>query len=346
MLELRLMYHYTRTVHAQLPDHDDARTRQMWEITIPQIAFSSEIVLGAILSLSALHLRMLSPEDKDLKYATGHYFGQAVRKYRPALGHIQESTAEPLLVTSIIITYYTWLISYSPTPGVPYQLPLQAFYCLRGVFDLLQELAPYIQSPTLTWLLEPAASIGVGNPPPNRFLSSFNQDMQRFVKTLNHNTTPEDKAVYKCGVEYLGLICNAIASGVSAAQVRRKISYFVARQPRRFTELLGMKDPRAMAILARNLALIHVVPYAWWLHGPPGLNLEEYHVRGFSELIPVEWLWVMDWPLRVVSGRLTLDGNGLPSPITPPQLTPPPPSPNETPEMTLRSVQLRPREVP
>jgi hypothetical protein len=118
----------------------------MWDIDIPQTAFGSDVVLSALLAISALHLRGIAPDDPDLTYAAGHYFGQAVRKYRPALAHITEPMAEPLLMTAMIVGFYTWSVSYTPNPGTPYTLPLQSFYLIRGVFEILMEVTGWIKS--------------------------------------------------------------------------------------------------------------------------------------------------------------------------------------------------------
>jgi hypothetical protein len=143
--------------------------------------------------------------------------------------------------------------------------------------------------------------------PTNYFLAIHQQDKDRFLRTCDDNTTLEDKEVYIEAFDYLSSICNALTGGVLPALIQRKISYFVPRLPRRFLDLLGRKDPRAMALMARDLSLLKLVDWAWWLHGAQGMAVEEYHVRGICELMPIEWLWAMDWPLRVACGRLKLD---------------------------------------
>jgi hypothetical protein len=278
----------------------------MWEVDIPQIAFGSDVVLSAVLALSALHLRMLTPNDSELMYAAGHFFGQAVRKYRPSLGNITEGMAEPILITAMIITYYTWLVSYSPNPGVPYTLPLQSFFLLRGVFDLLREVAPLVKNGNLGWLFVPPINTDPTIHPTTHFLALHQADKTRFLSACasDPKTSPADQDLYVNAFEYLSSICNALDQNVSSPLLQRKISYFVPRMPRRFLDLLAKKDPRAMALLARDLSLLKLVDWAWWLHGAKGMAVEEYHVRGICELMPIEWLWAMDWPLRVACGRL------------------------------------------
>jgi hypothetical protein len=306
------MYHYTKTTRDVLPDHGNMLCRGMWDLDVPQTAFGSDLVMSALLAISALHLRFLTPDDPDLTYAAGHYFGQAVRKYRPALAHITEPLAEPVLMTAMIVGYYTWLVSWTPNPGTPYTMPLQSFYLIRGVFDILMEVGPWIKSSNLKWVFVQPPVEDLDDPASTPFLVTYHLDRERFMKTLDDSISPEDKAVYVAGINYITSICNAIAKGAPGVLLREKIAYMIPALPGRFLSLIAQKDPRAMALIARDLSLLKLVEWSWWLHGPQNVNVEEYHVRGICELMPIEWLWAMDWPLRVASGRLGLHDEALP----------------------------------
>lgn len=316
MLELRLIYHYTKTANKDLPDHGSVLCRAMWDTDIPQAAFASDLVLSALLAITALHLRSSMPDDPDLAHAAGHYFGQAVRRYRPALQHITEPMADPLVMTAVLIGFYTWRISYTPNPGMPYTVPLQSLYLIRGVFDIVFEVGGWIKSTNLGWLFTQPPVEDLDKPASTAstdFLAAYHQDKDRFINTLDDNISPEDKEVYIAGVNYITSICNALARGASAEVIQQKIAYMVPVLPARFLALLSQKDPRAMALMARDFAMIKLTDWSWWLHGPKDMNVEEYHVRGICELMPIEWLWAMDWPLRVAAGRLGLQGESVPA---------------------------------
>jgi len=247
-----------------------------------------------------------------LTYAAGHYFGLAVKKYRPALAHITEPLAEPVLMTAMIVGYYTWLVSWIPNPGAPYTMPLQSFYLIRGVFDILMEIGPWIKSTNLKWLFIQPPVEDLDDPASTPFLVAYHLDRERLMKTLDDSISPEDKAVYIAGINYITSICNAITKGAPGVLLREKIAYMIPTLPTRFLTLIAQKDPRAMALIARDLSLLKLVEWSWWLHGPQNVNVEEYHVRGICELMPIEWLWAMDWPLRVASGRLGLHDEAPP----------------------------------
>jgi hypothetical protein len=63
----------------------------------------------------------------------------------------------------------------------------------------------------------------------------------------------------------------------------------------RFLELLRLKDARALALLARSLALLKVINSVWWLHGTgPLQRVTESSVAGIAEKVPLDWAWSME----------------------------------------------------
>lgn len=76
------------------------------------------------------------------------------------------------------------------------------------------------------------------------------------------------------------------------------------RLPQLFLELVALKDPRALALLARNLSLLKVVDNIWWLHGTGQSQQVAHHaLTGIQNLMPPEWAWAMEWPLQIVAGE-------------------------------------------
>lgn len=84
------------------------------------------------------------------------------------------------------------------------------------------------------------------------------------------------------------------------------------RLPQLFLELVARKDARALALLARNLALLKVVDNIWWLHGTGKTQqVAEHAVMGIRNLMPPEWTWAMEWPVQVVSGGEKMYGREI-----------------------------------
>lgn len=74
-----------------------------------------------------------------------------------------------------------------------------------------------------------------------------------------------------------------------------------------FLDFLSFHDPLAMALLARGIAMLKLVEYAWWVHGGGEYKVMTYDIHGICELMPSNCSWTMEWPLKLVSGEIGPD---------------------------------------
>jgi len=108
ILELKLIHHYTKTTcdHQNLNQMFPRLSHPRWQIDIPQMAFSSEIVLNALLGISAFHLLCLNPSDTSLDLASRKYLHTALVKQRAAMETIDFTNAEPIVVAGILLAFH------------------------------------------------------------------------------------------------------------------------------------------------------------------------------------------------------------------------------------------------
>ncbi|KAK0733491.1 hypothetical protein B0T26DRAFT_684597 [Lasiosphaeria miniovina] len=106
LLELRLMHQYTamtcKTITFTAPV-----TEEIWSITVPNLAFSgSQHLADAILAVAALHLRSITPNDRELVRASHAYMAATLAEYSAALTKgIDHTNAESLFLTSALIAF-------------------------------------------------------------------------------------------------------------------------------------------------------------------------------------------------------------------------------------------------
>jgi hypothetical protein len=132
---------------------------------------------------------------------------------------------------------------------------------------------------------------------------------------------PQEAFTFRLGLVELSTINTIIASPSQASitELHRRILNFPLRLPKEFLGALEKKSPIAMALLARSLALLCVVggEDAWWIFGASNISVGEEskgkvesvparEVRGLASLVGKEWKWVMEWPLKAVSGEIGL----------------------------------------
>jgi hypothetical protein len=64
-------------------------------------------------------------------------------------------------------------------------------------------------------------------------------------------------------------------------------------------------DARALALLARNLALLGVTNSVWWLHGSGrSQSVTEISIARIVKMLPLNWAWTIEWPFNVLADDL------------------------------------------
>ena len=173
----------------------------------------------------------------------------------------------------------------------------------------------------------------------SRFMESVNEDLAQLKETFSAiGVTEADREVYYATVAELKAMSYTIACGPPPAsnrspeydklefmgpgavgencvyastntcaatlwleKIHRRLATMPLRLPPRYLELVEQHDPRALALLARNLALLKTNSGIWWLHGVGRHSVAESAVRGIRSLLPNEWTWAMDWPQKVIN---------------------------------------------
>lgn len=279
-----------------------------WEIEIPQVAFSNELVLNAMLGISAVHLLSLNPEDQTLVLASGRYLDKALKQHRAAVEVMDSQNAEALIIAAILIAHHSWLAASTRTYQEPYRVDLGTYRMCQGINALVAKAAP--------WLLTTARDSSVGAnveveylpfPP---FLESAQKDMDILLHTLeDESATQEVKDVYAQVADQLMGTYSRIAHGSFVPPIEQDISAFLQRAPQLFVEHLAENKPIAMAMMARDIALLGILPdsSAWWIHGAGRCRMANTTVEGVCGLMPPEYLWMMVWPLKIISGDINLE---------------------------------------
>jgi hypothetical protein len=105
ILDLRLLHHYVTVACNDFPSVYDPQILHLWSVIVPQMGFTHEFLLDAILSSSAFHLSTLLSDDQSLADVGHKLYGRAVTKHREALSSLDQSTADPLCLTSVFIMW-------------------------------------------------------------------------------------------------------------------------------------------------------------------------------------------------------------------------------------------------
>ncbi|KAK0109201.1 hypothetical protein ONS96_003024 [Cadophora gregata f. sp. sojae] len=275
---------------------------------IPRLAFQSDLVLSALLGISALHQAALTPSDVEVSRAAEMYFDKSVTNHRQALSTATQDSAEFLLATAILICHHAWLAGHTSVPGRQYEIPLQTYYMARGIQALFDQMWPWLAGSAYLWYVERMPIEDFETPASN---SSFwirgQEDLDLLSKTFEHSeVSKRDRSVYKATARELRALYQAIDAQPSQPGIQRRVATMPLKLPKRFLDLVEMKYPRALVLLARNIALLNMIPHVWWLHGVrSSQSVTDTAISGIAAMLPSEWKWSMDWPLTVISGEFS-----------------------------------------
>ena len=310
-LELKLMHHYTALTARTLSDSPSQQNA--WAVDIPPMAYDCPHLMDALLAVSALHLRTLNPDDKVLLHASHSYMASALTSYSSKLKDvINEQNAEALFATAALIAFQAAASRrFEPdrseaedSPDVEeYTLPMAWFHSFQGVKTVVMASWMYLRNSSRVY------PIIVGQPPlalnldPGRhaffsfLLEGMDEDIERLPKALQQET----RRSYMHAVAFL--------DWAHRTPKRPHILGFAATVCRRFVELIGEQDPRALAIIACFFAMTKVVDDRWWLEG-----IARKEVMGIYSLLPQEWRCKMEWPMTIVSqqGQMNEEIWGVP----------------------------------
>ena len=120
-----------------------------------------------------------------------------------------------------------------------------------------------------------------------------------FVPILEYQAaalSAEEYETYSLALRFVGHVQDAIRRKEPQMYIGRRIRSFPPLVPKVFIQYLQQKQPRALVVIAHLMSLAKIVEDSWWFR-----DEAERHVYGVQSLLPPEWQWAMDWPLKTLN---------------------------------------------
>jgi hypothetical protein len=165
----------------------------------------------------------------------------------------------------------------------------------------ISDILPYSKTEKVSELLEN-----------NRFLNTAT----KYLATLSRAFSDESvkylhKEAYSSAIDdiadlYTATVAHSISPCIlDVVALQCRVISMPVRLPAILT-LLESHDIPALALLAHSLVLLKVIGHdnSWWLNGAQGCHVADQAVQGIYKLMPEEWRWTMEWPLKVLSEAL------------------------------------------
>lgn len=303
------MHHYTKSVFSRPPRASGcALYHSLWDFEIPQVAFSSELVLNALLGLTSLNLYSVNPDDQTLGSSAWTYFQKAVVLQRKALDAMERRNAEPMIIAAILLAHYNWLACCSEENPHPKKLEVETYNMCKGILNLAQESGPCLEK--YSAIPEVVVEIPPGSSLDQHFMDLAAEDMDALLKSLeSRSISPKDKNACRKFADEVMQIYKLIASGSrDNAGLEQKIVTVLHRVPECFVRLLEASDPTALVLLARNIMCLDLLgdSSAWWVHGAGSGKVPPKAIDGICKTVPTEFKWAMEFPLRVIAEEVKI----------------------------------------
>ncbi|TQV95744.1 hypothetical protein V2A60_000921 [Cordyceps javanica] len=317
MLELRLWHHYTTSTYKTLL-HNVPAANDIWQFEVPKLAFAGKTYLAdAILAVSALHLRSLNPDDKNLVQATHAYSASALADYCSSLaGGIHDENAEALFLTACLIAFQATASrifikddgEMTPSTGKNssrYPLPSAWFHAFQGVKTIVATSWQWIfNSPTVVAVINSQPSFQLDMNPLGS--SSFFGHLLEGVEDEISSEDPQVNLLSQQGYVHAVSVLNwAHQNPYPPATLA-----FPAAVSKRFVQLVEAKRPRALAIVACFFALLKRMDNVWWLG-----DVSRREVMGLVSLFEPGsgWWRHLEWPVRIA--LWDGDANAIPAAV-------------------------------
>lgn len=311
LLELRLLHHWMTVVSRPFMDRPAPRWGELWRLDLPLIAFGSDLVLHALLSMSATHLLRTISEDTDdyalVLAARDQYFVLALQAQRSAVESLEVNNVDELSFAGLLISLNAFSMLRERSLGL-YEPPMAWLEMGRGAGTVMRRAAEMVGDASEQKLRE---IIRVTAPIHQNFDKqavdeSILRPYQPLLAMVQANRSDsqgarKDADAYSDTINYIATFRKSIQSGEPPYVHLRRICMFPFTVPLRFIELVRERRPTALVILAHFFAVIANTEALEYL-GNTGddVTVARREIVAIRHTLGEEWRTWMIWPMDEV----------------------------------------------
>ena len=320
LLELHLQHQFVTSTCKTLPGSDNPPVSERWAVHVPPIALKHEVLLHAILAVSAAHLTELYPTNTDYREASKNYFSVVLSEHNRAVSIFDARTADSVCLTCILIAVLAFNFRRTNIDDETWRPPAESLMIGHGCGKIFKMAWRWIQDdPTseafkilsLTPQLLDAHSAAVlytsesdypAYPLEKDNITEF-ADLLRLLlsdeapkNVLDNELWDENiEEAYRRAIGYISFVRKAIEAHETIGLICRRIIRFSSAVPKRFIDLVCEGQPRALLVLAHFFAVTHSASSIWWVG-----DLATREVMGIYRSLPQKWRPLMQGPLEVM----------------------------------------------
>lgn len=294
LVDLELFHNFTSATYATIST--DPATRNIWKNAIARKATGTDFLMGALLSVSALHLAKHRPERKQhfLSYAIA-YHNRASRQAAALMAELLPENLEDLWTFSVLTMYFA--LGSPTTRTVPFEsgdnvLPEWVFL-FNGVHHIVNALHTCSYSGMLSPILQHGADRwDASHRPEYESTSTLNELSANIEASV---ADEELLAIYRHAIRELRFQLNFVLKPLSQCLDIMDVFVWHNAVAGEFMSLLKQGRQEAVAIFAHSLVIFGAVGQSTWLHGWDTVLLS----RCYDILDDRHRSWIQ-WPIEEI----------------------------------------------
>lgn len=305
MQDLELLHQFTTETCFTLSDRSESHA--LWQVTVPQVAFTQPFLMRGILAISSLHLSFLRPERHEYyNHLANKNQGAALSTFRSLMTNMDPTNCDAFLAMSTLVVVYAFespksfqSLGFSHHTGEhSYEwLPL-----IRGVYTIIMSNYQWIKNGKLSALLHDQ-----DNGPPPTALPSLLENQLNELDTLCEQASGGEEVVHV----YQGALrslreCFVRMNNRTIDECEVSIAFlWPVVVPQEFVEHLHAREPIALIILAHYCVILHHLDSYWWMNG-----WATYIVRKIDGELDDSMRPWLQWATKIVNVHENILTNG------------------------------------
>ncbi|OAQ74195.1 Zn(2)-C6 fungal-type DNA-binding domain-containing protein [Pochonia chlamydosporia 170] len=306
--EMRLLHYFTVKVTRTFPGYFLPEVKTIWTEDVPVMAMEYEPLLNAIMALSIQHMVFMDTtsgilQPNQLASQGAKYLEATLQEHRRAIGSLDRTIADPASFTSVILALYAFANLRERT-FEPYIPPVPWLQMCKGVMNVFRITMAFVRN-------DPTAKINVVNQSSSAFVEPSvifceahrNRFPYLLISQPRESDTEEDQEAYSSTACLIGALLTAQEGGEPSVTTWRKVVIFPILFPMRFVDLLSLRRPRALVILAHYFGVASKFDSVWWVGDSP-----RREVLAIAEYLGSDWQYQMAWPMEAIRQTSTPSG--------------------------------------
>jgi hypothetical protein len=285
--DLGLLHHFLTVTYATLATRNDLR--QMWQIEIPKLALKQKFLMHSLVSVTALHIASLHPENQPSYIDTAiRHHNIALREYSHKLhGGMTRENSPSMFACATLIVIFALNLAVSK----PHKEATGPIEEMLGIFKLLRDV-PIVLGEMWDWVRESEiAPMFAGRELDNTII--LPDDVANAIKLLEEqnelSSSRSERDIYTLAIQGVK-DCFKLTS--SNDRDNGMVLSWPISVSQEYIALLGSRQQMALVILAHYAVILNEIKDTWWAMGWGSKLIQEVH-----QVLDCEWKVLIAWPM-------------------------------------------------